>query len=293
MVDAHTWWRMGDQSYTPETVEQLAEAARRVRGRMAGGTAAAGRHEAYRRLKEADLVPLASGEHEPNELRYLDLILDQQSSITCRWTSSTRAAIPAPAASCPISPTRSCVSPSTAGVRPGSCRRRAAWRLLAGDVVEWLEYPVYSSPQLQANVSVPLAAEILKEPLQIEQGTCSFTRAGIGSGDRRNRHQTGIPESRALVHLYAAFATQDVRGNRRPHGTVCGALNMWVAAGGSLACTTAAVLAHGVREANRRLYLRRRCGGVRRKPATLALTSNDGPSPGPRVLLDVLERIWG
>ena len=31
-------------------------------------------HEAYRKLKEADYVPLASGEHEPNELRYMDLI---------------------------------------------------------------------------------------------------------------------------------------------------------------------------------------------------------------------------
>ena len=34
-------------------------------------------HAAYLRLKEKDLVPLASGEHEPNEERYLDLILTQ------------------------------------------------------------------------------------------------------------------------------------------------------------------------------------------------------------------------
>src|SRR5262249_34318260 len=26
MVDAHTWWRMGDRSYSPETVEQVARA---------------------------------------------------------------------------------------------------------------------------------------------------------------------------------------------------------------------------------------------------------------------------
>ena len=34
-------------------------------------------HEAYRRLKELDYVPLASGEHEPTEDRYMDLILTE------------------------------------------------------------------------------------------------------------------------------------------------------------------------------------------------------------------------
>ena len=77
MVDAHTWWRMGDRSYSLETVEELA------RG-MAGYDIAwleeplpPDDHAAYLRLKEKDIVPLASGEHEPNEERYLDLILTQ------------------------------------------------------------------------------------------------------------------------------------------------------------------------------------------------------------------------
>src|SRR6266511_1096979 len=34
-------------------------------------------HAAYLALKSKDLVPIASGEHEPNEDRYLDLILTQ------------------------------------------------------------------------------------------------------------------------------------------------------------------------------------------------------------------------
>src|ERR1022692_5341078 len=34
-------------------------------------------HEAYFRLKEKDYLPLASGEHEPDEERYHDLILRQ------------------------------------------------------------------------------------------------------------------------------------------------------------------------------------------------------------------------
>ncbi len=69
MVDAHTWWRMGDRSYSFETVEQLAH-------EMAGYGIAwleeplpPDDHEAYLRLKEAgsDYLPLASGEHEPSE----------------------------------------------------------------------------------------------------------------------------------------------------------------------------------------------------------------------------------
>src|SRR5262249_10336228 len=77
MVDAHTWWRMGASSYNFDTVEQLAS-------EMAGYNIAwleeplpPDDHEAYLRLKEKDLVPLASGEHEPSEERYQDLIVRQ------------------------------------------------------------------------------------------------------------------------------------------------------------------------------------------------------------------------
>ena len=78
MVDAHTWWRMGDRSYSLATVEQLA----RGHGRA---TTSPGSKSPCRptttpptcALKEKDLVPLATGEHEPNEERYLDLILTQ------------------------------------------------------------------------------------------------------------------------------------------------------------------------------------------------------------------------
>ncbi len=48
-------------------------------------------------------------------------------------------------------------------------------------VVEWLEYPVYSTPKLQTMYPFPLAAEILKEPLQIERGELIVSRQpGLG-----------------------------------------------------------------------------------------------------------------
>src|SRR5207253_11463270 len=77
MVDGHTWWRMGDRNYEFHTIEQLA-------GEMAGYNIAwleeplpPHDHNAYAKLKERDLVPLACGEHESDEEGYLDLILTQ------------------------------------------------------------------------------------------------------------------------------------------------------------------------------------------------------------------------
>ena len=77
MVDAHTWWRMGDRSYSPATVEQLAQDMAAHRIAWLEEPLPPDDHAAYLALKEKDLVPLASGEHEPNEERYLDLILTQ------------------------------------------------------------------------------------------------------------------------------------------------------------------------------------------------------------------------
>src|SRR2546425_4266029 len=77
MVDAHTWWRMGDRSYSFETVENLAKEMAAYRVAWLEEPLPPDDHVAYRRLKDADYLPIASGEHEPNELRYLDLILTQ------------------------------------------------------------------------------------------------------------------------------------------------------------------------------------------------------------------------
>ena len=43
MVDAHTWWRMGDRSYTDEVVERVAERDERIRHRLARRAPAARR----------------------------------------------------------------------------------------------------------------------------------------------------------------------------------------------------------------------------------------------------------
>ena len=75
MVDAHTWWRMGDRSYSFETVAQLAREMSDYHVAWLEEPLPPDDHEAYLRLKEKDYLPLASGEHEPSEERYQDLIL--------------------------------------------------------------------------------------------------------------------------------------------------------------------------------------------------------------------------
>jgi L-alanine-DL-glutamate epimerase-like enolase superfamily enzyme len=48
-------------------------------------------------------------------------------------------------------------------------------------VVEWLEYPCYSTPSRAGMYPFPLAAEILKEPLQIDSGDLIVPRGpGLG-----------------------------------------------------------------------------------------------------------------
>ena len=75
MVDAHTWWRMGDRSYSLETVERLAAEMAAYNIAWLEEPLPPDDHDAYLRLKEKDYVPLASGEHEPGEEGFMDLIL--------------------------------------------------------------------------------------------------------------------------------------------------------------------------------------------------------------------------
>src|SRR5688572_3657318 len=74
MVDAHTWWRMGDKNYDASVVERVAEQLADYEIAWLEEPLPPNDHEAYRRLKEANYVPLASGEHEPDETRYMDLV---------------------------------------------------------------------------------------------------------------------------------------------------------------------------------------------------------------------------
>jgi L-alanine-DL-glutamate epimerase-like enolase superfamily enzyme len=181
MVDAHGWWRMGDRSYSAATVEQVARemAAHHIAWLEEPLPPAA--HADYARLKEKDIVPLASGEHEPSEDSYFDLMDSRavdyvQMDICCQggyWTGR-----------------RLFAEVARQGLRFAFHSWGTALEVAAAahlgicwpeTVVEWLEYPCYSSAGRAGMYPFPLAAEILKQPLAIEAGDLLVSREpGLG-----------------------------------------------------------------------------------------------------------------
>lgn len=181
MVDAHTWWRMGDRSYGFETVEELAREMAEYGVAWLEEPLPPDDHEAYLRLKEKDYLPLASGEHEPSEERYQDLILRQavdyvQMDVCCQGGFAMGR--------------RLLTQIARAGLRFAFHSWGTALEVVAAahlgicwpeTVVEWLEYPCYSAPARPGMYPFPLAAEILKDPLEIDHGDLVVPRApGLG-----------------------------------------------------------------------------------------------------------------
>ena len=181
MVDAHTWWRMGDRSYSFDTVEQLAREMAAYDVAWLEEPLPPDDHESYLRLKEKDYLPLASGEHEPSEQRYLDLILRQavdyvQMDVCCQGGFAMGRRLFNEIARGRLK--FAFHSWGTALEVIAAAHLGICW---PESVVEWLEYPCYSTPARAGMYSFPLAAEVLKEPLQIDHGDLIVPRApGLG-----------------------------------------------------------------------------------------------------------------
>lgn len=181
MVDAHTWWRMGDRSYDLPTVERLAEQLAEHNIAWLEEPLPPDDHDSYIHLKEKDFVPLASGEHEPSEQRFMDLILTGavdyvQMDVCCQGGFAMGR--------------RLFAAISREGLRFAFHSWGTALEVLAAahlgicwpeTVVEWLEYPCYSTPARAGMYPFPLAAEILKEPLHLDHGDLIVPRGpGLG-----------------------------------------------------------------------------------------------------------------
>jgi L-alanine-DL-glutamate epimerase-like enolase superfamily enzyme len=161
---------MGDRSYSAETVEELAKSMGEYAIAWLEEPLPPDDHGAYRRLRELEYVPVASGEHEPNEAGYLELIgsgsVDYvQMDIVCQGGY----------------PTARRLFPEIE--REGLKFAFHSWgtdlEVMAAaqlgicwpdTVVEWLEYPCYAHGGQKIMYPFPLAQDILKGPLQIEQG---------------------------------------------------------------------------------------------------------------------------
>jgi L-alanine-DL-glutamate epimerase-like enolase superfamily enzyme len=170
MIDAHTWWRMGDNSYSFETIANLARDIAEYNPLWLEEPLPPDDHAAYRNLRAHSDVKLASGEHEPDDAGFEDLIdsgaVDYvQMDILCQGGIS--------------SAKRIFEGVRKKGVRFAFHSWGTALEVLAAaqlgvcwpeDVVEWLEYPCYSHREHPAMYPFPLADEILCEALEIENG---------------------------------------------------------------------------------------------------------------------------
>jgi len=181
MVDAHSWWRMGDRSYNYELVEQMAKEMGSYDIAWLEEPLPPADHAAYQKLRETGYVAVASGEHEPSEDGFRELILDGcvdyvQMDVVCQGGYLACRRILSEVARQGQRFAYHCWGTDLevmAAAQLGICWPEA--------VVEWLEYPVYTTPALKTMYPFPLAQDILKEPLEIENGELRVPeKAGLG-----------------------------------------------------------------------------------------------------------------
>jgi len=170
MIDAHSWWRMGDKNYSFETVAGLARSLAEFEPTWLEEPLPPHDHDAYRKLRASKSLPIASGEHEQDEEGFRDLIETGaadyiQMDVCCQGGFAMGR--------------RVFEGVARQGLRFAFHSWGTALEVLAAanlgvcwpeDVVEWLEYPCYSNNGRVGMYPFPAADEILREPLNIQRG---------------------------------------------------------------------------------------------------------------------------
>lgn len=170
MIDAHSWWRMGERNYSFETVAGLGAAMSICDPVWLEEPLPPEDHDSYVRLRAQGLLKLASGEHEPDEAGFLDLIQKRavdvvQMDVCCQGGFAMGRRVVEAVAS--------------AGLRFAFHSWGTTLEVLAAAhfgvcwpeaVVEWLEYPCHANGGRPGMYPFPLADEILAAPLEIADG---------------------------------------------------------------------------------------------------------------------------
>jgi L-alanine-DL-glutamate epimerase-like enolase superfamily enzyme len=171
MIDAHSWWRMGDLSYTRETVLGLAHALAPLAPTWLEEPLPPDDHDAYRALHAEARIPIATGEHEPDIDGFMDLMSTSaadivQMDVCCQGGLDTFRAVAAEA--------------EGRGLRFAFHSWGTTLEVLAAahigicwpeSVVEWLEHPCYANAGRVGMYPFPAADELLPSGLTIEQGS--------------------------------------------------------------------------------------------------------------------------
>ena len=216
MIDAHSWWRMGDSSYSQETVASLARGMAEHHPTWLEEPLPPADHEAYRRLRAAHHVPVATGEHEQEEAGFRDLIdtgaADYiQMDVCCQGGFAMGRRVFAEVARRRLRfafHSWGTTLEVLAAAHLGVC-----W---PADVVEWLEYPCYSGPGRAGMYPFPLSDEILREPLAIENGDLVVPRGpglGVWIDERVIEKYPFIPGPWSFFRLDSPAETVAVTGD--------------------------------------------------------------------------------
>ncbi len=181
MIDAHSWWRMGDHSYSKEMVEELAEGMAPFKPTWLEEPLPPEDHASYRELRGMSIVPIATGEHEPDEAGFMDLVENGvadyvQMDLCCQGGIPMAGRLFSKLAERGLKfafHSWGTTLEVLAAAHLGIC-----W---PAEVVEWLEYPCYANDGRAGMYPFPVADEILAEPLQIKDGHLIVPKdAGLG-----------------------------------------------------------------------------------------------------------------
>jgi L-alanine-DL-glutamate epimerase-like enolase superfamily enzyme len=181
MIDAHSWWRMGDKSYSFDQVARLAKEIAKYGPVWLEEPMPPDDHAAYRKLKAMNILPLATGEHEQDEAGFLDLIQTKaanyiQMDVCCQGGFAMGR--------------RVCEALAKEGLKFAFHSWGTTLEVLAAahfgvcfpeSVVEWLEYPCHGNFGRKGMYPFPLADEILVKPLDIQNGILTVPKGpGLG-----------------------------------------------------------------------------------------------------------------
>jgi len=216
MIDAHSWWRMGDRSYSYETVAALARRLSSCDPVWLEEPLPPEDHAAYVRLRQQGQVRLATGEHEPDMDGFFDL-MDRgaadvvQMDVCCQGGFSTGRRV--------VEAVRSHKlrfafhSWGTALEVLAAAHFGVCW---PEDVVEWLEYPCYASAGRIGMYPFPAAEEILKQPLDIHGGRLTVPKGpglGIEVDERVAERYPFIPGPWSFFRIDSPAETIAVTGD--------------------------------------------------------------------------------
>jgi len=170
MIDAHTWWRMGEKNYTIDDIKNLIADMSQYDPYWLEEPLPPDDHVSYQELTQEGMVKIATGEHEQDFLGFQDLAYRQaadflQMDCCCQGGFEMGLKVMDLAAAHGLKfafHSWGTQLEVLAAAQLGVCRDES--------VVEWLEFPCYSAPGRTGMYPFPLSDEILVDKLDIEQG---------------------------------------------------------------------------------------------------------------------------